>query len=411
MKIGLLAYHFACNFGATLQLLSTYRYMEKHGHEPIVVNFIPADLERLYQQSTSAQQIAIQEATRCSLWRETVLCRNASDIAEAIKGEKIEAVIIGSDAVAQHHPFLERIVFPCKKIIAVRKNTSDMEFPNPFWATWLSELDREIPVAVMSASCQDSNYRLIPASTKRAMREAIARYSYISARDTWTRDMMKHISRGKCIPEVTPDPVFAFNQNAGELVPTKTEIRGKFNLPEHYILLSFKQERHGPAVNQQWIDSIAQAATQKNVTCAILPFANGKSYGKLPLEIALPISPVDWYAIIKHSDGYVGNNMHPIIVCLHNAVPFFSFDNYGTTRFNGLMSSDKSSKIKHILQLAGQSSQRVSSISVGITPPKPERVLDSLLTFDKAKSVAFATGYLDRYNTMMDTIMHRIADA
>lgn len=411
MKIGLLAYHFACNFGATLQMLSTYKYLEKHRHEPIVINFVPADLEQLYLRSTSAQQIATQETARRSLWRETALCRNASDIAQAIKGEKIEAVIIGSDAVAQHHPFLERVAFPCKKIITVRKNTSDMEFPNPFWATWLPDIERKIPVAVMSASCQDSNYRLIPASTKRAMREAIARYSFISVRDTWTRDMMKNISRGKCVPEVTPDPVFAFNQNAGELVPTKAEIRKKFNLPEHYILLSFKQERHGPAVSQRWIDDIAQAAAQKGVTCATLPFANGKSYGKLPLEIALPISPVDWYALIKHSDGYVGNNMHPIIVCLHNAVPFFSFDNYGTTRFNGLMSSDKSSKIKHLLQLSGQLEQRISSIRIGATAPKPEHVLNSLLSFDKAKSKAFATSYLDRYNHMMGAIMHQLGNA
>lgn len=411
MKIGLLAYHFACNFGATLQLLSTYKYLEKHGHEPIVINFIAEDLEKLYRRSTSAQQIAMQESTRRSLWRETALCRNAGDIAQAIKSENIEAVIIGSDAVAQHHPFLERVVFPCKKFIALRKNTSDMEFPNPFWATWLPEVERRIPVAVMSASCQDSNYMLIPASTKRAMRKTIANYSYISVRDTWTRDMMRNISRGKCVPEVTPDPVFAFNQNAGELVPTKAEIRKKFNLPEHYILLSFKQERHGPSVNQQWIDNLKLAAAQKDVTCAILPFANGKSYGKLPLEIALPISPIDWYALIMHSDGYVGNNMHPIIVCLHNAVPFFSFDNYGTTHFNGLMSSDKSSKIKHLLQLSGQLEHRISSISIGATAPKPEHVLNSLLSFDKAKSKAFATNYLDCYNHMMDTIINRIVNA
>ena len=32
MKIGLLAYHSACNFGATLQLLSTYRYLLKAGY-------------------------------------------------------------------------------------------------------------------------------------------------------------------------------------------------------------------------------------------------------------------------------------------------------------------------------------------------------------------------------------------
>lgn len=411
MRIGLLAYHFACNFGATLQLFSTYKYLEKHGHDPIIINYVAEDLEYAYKTHTPRQQIAMQEATRRSLWRETSLCRSDADIIAVIKSEDIDAVIIGSDAVAQHHPLLERVVFPCKRIVAVRKNTSDMEFPNPFWATWLPNLEKRIPVAVMSASCQDSNYKLIPSKTVRAIREAIARYSFISVRDTWTRDMIVHISGGECKPEVTPDPVFAFNQNAGDIVPTKEDILHKFNLPEHYILLSFKRNNNSYSVDQQWMESFDKLVKDNGATCVTLPYANQKSLGKLSMEIALPLSPIDWYALIKHSDGYVGNNMHPIIVSLHNSVPFFSFDNYGTTHFNGLLCSDKSSKIKHILQLADMQGQRVSAISRGFAPPKPMDILDALLSFDKARCNTFATNSIERYNSMMRTIMNKIETA
>ena len=45
MRIGLLAYHSAINFGATLQLLSTYMFFKNNGYEPIVINWVASDLE------------------------------------------------------------------------------------------------------------------------------------------------------------------------------------------------------------------------------------------------------------------------------------------------------------------------------------------------------------------------------
>lgn len=50
---------------------------------------------------------------------------------------------------------------------------------------------------------------------------------YISVRDTWTRDMMLAIGTTQNI-EVTPDPVFSFNYNAGALVPSEEDLRIQF---------------------------------------------------------------------------------------------------------------------------------------------------------------------------------------
>ncbi|MCD8282795.1 MAG: hypothetical protein LUC22_06050 [Prevotella sp.] len=93
--------------------------------------------------------------------------------------------------------------------------------------------------------------------------------------------------------------------------------------------------------------------------------------------------------------------MHPIIVSLHNAVPFFSFDNYGLKHFNGIFASDKSSKIRHILALAGLSGQRVSCVSRRFKAPAPEDVYARLRATDQSKERIFAEEYLRRYNAMM----------
>lgn len=406
MKIGLLAYHSAINFGATLQLFSTYCYLKEKGHNPVVINWTAPDLDLYYKEHASEAQRNTQIQTRKLLWSETAPCHTSKEVAQVIETEKIEAVIIGSDAVAQHHSFLERVVFPCRTIIGVDKTHSDCLYPNAFWADWQVFLQKPVPVAVISASCQDSAYKYIHGKLKRAMCASIKSYQYISVRDTWTQKMMKYITNGLIVPTITPDPVFAFSQNAERYIPSKDAILQKFGLQDNYILLSFINSK---TVNQKWIDEFAEIAVKNGKQCVMLPFAHAKSFGTLSKEIQLPLSPIDWYALIKYSSGYVGHNMHPIVVALHNNVPFYSYDNYGTMHLNGLLPSDSSSKIRHILSLAGLEEQRVSCIFKTFRSPKPDVVYQQLNSFDFAKAKIFATKYLRSYNKMMDDVLAVLA--
>ena len=123
-------------------------------------------------------------------------------------------------------------------------------------------------------------------------------------------------------------------------------------------------------------------------------------------EIPSPLLPLDWYALIKYSQGYIGHNMHPIVVSLHNANPFFAFDNYGMKRLNGFLSNDHSSKIKHILISAGLNDWRVSCLRRSFIAPAPEFVLNKLLNFDKDTALSFSKSYLQKYEVMMSNILN-----
>ena len=400
MKIGLLAYHSVCNFGAMLQLLSTYMFLENHGHEPVVINWVAKDLEEYYAQNTPVSQIENQKKLRLKLWKETCLCRTIEDVANIISTEHIEAVIIGSDAVAQHHPLFERIIFPCRNIIAINPVTSDVVFPNPFWGIWTDYLDKPVPVALMSAASQDSKYKYISKKLRKQMKERIMAFCYVSVRDVDTQKMFSFITEGQCCPSVTPDPVFAFNQNAASLVPSKEELMKKYDLSDKYMLISFK--------NETWLNKFQDIAKHHGIQCVSLPFSTSLSAGELESEIALPLNPIDWYALLKYSCGYIGNNMHPIVVCIHNAVPFFSFDNYGTKHANGLFCDSSTSKIRHILKVAKLLDCRIASNSLFRRTPSPDHVFNKLQTFDKAKCTTFAQDYLSKYNEMMTAILRHI---
>nr|WP_294741500.1 polysaccharide pyruvyl transferase family protein [Prevotella sp.] len=410
MKIGLLAYHAVCNFGAMLQLLSTYMFLKNHGHEPVIINWVAKDLENYYAQNTPISQIENQLKLRLQLWKETALCRTIKDVANIISNEQIDAVIIGSDAVAQHHPLFERIVFPCRNIIAINSVTSDVVFPNPFWGIWTDYLDKPVPVALMSAASQDSKYKYISKKLRKQMKERIMAFSYVSVRDVDTQKMFSFITEGQCCPSVTPDPVFAFNQNAASLVPSKEELMKKYGLSGKYMLISFKNEKRCN-VSQTWLNKFQDIAKHHGIQCVSLPFSTSLSAGELESEIALPLNPIDWYALLKYSCGYIGNNMHPIVVCIHNTVPFFSFDNYGTKHANGLFCDSSTSKIRHILKVANLLDCRIASNSLFRRTPSPEHVFNKLQTFDKAKCKNFAQGYLNKYNEMMTKILERFRGA
>lgn len=408
MKIGLLAYHFASNFGAVLQLLSTYMYLQHHGHTPIIINYIPADLQASYLSTTPPAQVEAQRNMRRQLWHETELCRNDADIARVIEHEHIDAVIIGSDAVMQHHPLLERVAFPCRTIVGLTRQTSDQRYPNPFWATWQSLLSRKVNFACMSASCQDSRYRLATPSARRGMGSQLMKASYVSVRDEWTRGMVNYLTRGCIDPPITPDPVFAFNQNAAELIPSHQAVLQKFHLPERYVLVSFLNTSQ-PTMNQQWLNRFCELMKQQGLTPVKLPYAHADAYGRMEHSVPFPLTPLEWYALIKYSAGYVGNNMHPIVISLHNSVPFYSFDTYGTRHFNGLTGSDRSSKIKLLLHDAGLDEQRCRCLGKRFTLPRPELVADALLHTNREKEGDLAARYLDGYNLMMHNLLNSLA--
>ncbi len=405
MKIGLLAYHSACNFGAFLQLLSTVEYVRRRGDNPVVINWVPKDFRLDYEKRSLPEVRRHYSDLREQYYPMTRLCESAQDVATVIEVEKIQAVIIGSDAVLQHHPFRECFHFPVRRIVYIAHPTSDRMYPNCFWGEFIKYLKNPVPVSVISGSSQDSKYFYITGRRKRKMKESIMQFVFISVRDKWTQQMISFLTDGEMIPAITPDPVFAFNQNAAHLIPSRKDIIEKFNIPEKYFLISFKGPR---SVNQEWITIFENKAHDIGYACVKLPYADARAFGTLKYDVGADISPLDWYALIKYSCGYVGNNMHPIVTSIHNGVPFFSFDNYGIKRQKGHFTNGESSKIYHLLQSSDLLDYREYIFRDSYIAPSPEKVLHHLLSFNTQKENAFAFHYLKCYNEMMATVFDRI---
>lgn len=402
MNIGILTFYKVANFGANIQGVSTYYYFKKIGYNPIFLNYVSVKTENSLEESykKSVQTKAHIDFVNSYIENQTENLYNSDDVVAAIDKYHIDAIIIGSDAVVQHHPLLSRIHRGRRKPFYISHPVPERMFPNPFWGCGF---DDKIPTVMMSVSSQNSKYSQFSKSLKSRMFKTLNNMKYISVRDTWTLDMMKAIGVNHDI-KVTPDPVFAFNYNAGHLVPSEDDIRKRFSLPKDYVLVSL----HSQSLTLKTLDELNSMFKAVGKTCVAFPMPGGVRYQHhFDYEIKVPLSSIDWYALIKYASGYVGSNMHPIIVSLHNAVPCFSIDHWGTKDFFNRTVRDGSSKVEHIMGEFGLKNY-VKPIDNDICYVEASVIVDAIQKFPCEHVRKVALDKYDEYLKMMDEIMNKI---
>lgn len=79
--------------------------------------------------------------------------------------------------------------------------------------------------------------------------------------------------------------------------------------------------------------------------------------------------------------------MHPIVVCLHNAVPCFSIDHWGTRDFWGHHKNDESSKVNDILKIF-ELQEYIVPIEEDHCPVNPSYIVDKIVSFPRQKVLA-----------------------
>lgn len=399
MKVGILTYHFVSNFGANLQTLSTLDYFKNAGHEPVIINWVPEDLEKYYERVVPIEQNnAFHNFANTRYTNISKVCRNSQDIANVIENEKIELVIIGSDAVLTYIPILCRVHLS-KRGILYQKPCIDSDFPNAFWGDFVDYLPRPIKLAIMSGSAQNTNYSKI-IFKKSQFKKAIHRFNYISVRDVWTQNMIKQLSNGEVIPTITPDPVFAFNQNVCNQY-SKEAINNKFDINENYVLISINHK----SISNKWKQQLEYEFEKAGLTAYELPQANKPANNVLSHRLKFPIDPMEWYCLIKYSNGYVGELMHPVICSLHNSVPVYAVDTYGfPKKMEKYGINPMSSKTYQIIDRFGLL-DNYCNINEVSTIASPKDIVSKVIEFNKARCTYKSMEMLNDYNDMMNKII------
>ena len=118
-------------------------------------------------------------------------------------------------------------------------------------------------------------------------------------------------------------------------------------------------------------------------------------------KIDVPLPPMEWYAIIKNAQGYIGQRMHPMIVAFNNIVPFFIFDHYAYKK--GAQQLD-SSKIYDLLERADMLTSYWNIQDNKKKELLPSKVVDVIVNYNKEKAQKFVSSYQERYINIMTKI-------
>lgn len=388
-KVGLLTYHSVSNFGANLQTLSTVSYLRNRGYDVVLINWMPEDLDEYYIKQVHDIQRKEHAAFVHKYLPITKLCRTSKDVQNVIFEENLSSILIGSDAVFSYKPILRRFHLSRKSFIAYTPVTTDHTYPNPFWGDFKSNDD--IKLISLSASAQFLDLNRCLCFERKHLKDALEKFNYISVRDTWTKQIVEKLTGRQAY--LTPDPVWAFNQNCSLLLQDFDNLRSKYHLAHKYAILSFCKLLYPDG----WYEDLYSKLHDQGFQVVNLAMPEGCINVKSDIVIDIPLNPIDWYAIIQNSSAYIGQRMHPMIVAFHNNVPFYIFDHY-------LFKTGKpsSSKIYDILERSEHLSQYTQVNSTSIVTPGD--VVISILNFDKFKARQYAEKYLTAYNDMMEDI-------
>ena len=404
MKIGILTYHAVPNFGAQLQATSTIGYMKRKGHEAVILNWYPYDLENMYSQRIPQDQVVVHNEYTKSFLPVTDICRTEDELVAQINEYGLDAIFVGSDALFKYTPFKKRKRFSIRRLHYVKKELLSIEKieGNPFWGLFKNRLNKIIPVVAFSVSSQNCPFHEMTSKEKQIMSQALSSFSLITVRDEWTKYMVECLLDQKV--RITPDPVFSFNQNCYFNLPSEEELRKKHKLNKNYILLSFSKKYS----SAQYIKSLADEVRTNGFEPVAFPMPEGLFTADINKQIHLPLDPLEWYSLIKYSSGYIGERMHPIVVCLHNKVPFFAYDEYGTFRSTQFSIKKKfvteSSKTYQIIKKAGLL-DCYYSYNKDKVKPQPSFVLNRLVSFDFGSCDSFSNNYQQLYEIEMDRVL------
>lgn len=398
--VGLLTYHWVSNYGAQLQTLSTIGYLQKHGYNTVVINWVPKRLQELYMNTTCDEQLKVHQDFQSKYGTVSPICRTNEDVCKVIVDYQIDLVIIGSDSVLTYKPFIDRYSI-YKWGFKLVKPYEDNEFPSPFWGSFLYKMD--VPTAMMSVAAQNTNYPHI-IFRKKKFHDLLNKIRFISVRDIWTQRTIQYLTNSEINPTITPDPVFAFNQNINNrLIINRESIKAKFNLPDKYVIITYSKNYFG----DEWLKTLIDLFHNSGTTVVSLPRALETRYSPCgDINLHLPISPLEWYYIIKYSSGYIGELMHALLVSLHNSVPCFSIDEYGMIK-NGSV-DESSSKIYQILKYYDLSSNTCNVRLKNTPKPSSDFVYNQIIQFDINRCEEKSKRRYEEYDKMMVDILSLI---
>lgn len=296
MRIGIVTYHAAKNYGAFLQAYALKNaIIEYTGNEVEIINFDMPQAEALYKRPLASTEgkysvyanerykmFEREEDTNLSS-QPRLVSGSIEDFQKYIKG-KYDAIIAGSDEIWKMDGF--------------------RGFPNPYWLPGNYECKKYS----FAASSRTDVSKLSEEEINEA-RILLSDFSYIGVRDEVTRKFVRTITGIN--PHLNCDPTFAYdfkiNKELGRWL-----LKNKFHLSGQKKVIAVMLE------NRSLYNTIVQMY--------------GDFFDFVPIHNYYPglnnavLTPFEWIQAIAGSDGLICNHFHGTVFALKSNTPFIVFE-------------------------------------------------------------------------------------
>ena len=314
MRIGILTFHAAHNYGAVLQCYSLQEYLKSLGHDVSVIDYQNKRLLTVYQRFSLERIIKKNPVkmikniiTEILIYQKRKQRYNAFQefISNNIKTEPVESItklpfdiiFIGSDQVWNY-----KLTYG---------------FDSYYWGDFVRP--SHTILASYAASMQDN----WPESKDEIISSKLKNFDFVSVRELSLAQKLQMLSPSKKVYHVV-DPTLLLPASMWNCIANKSKV----NKP--YVL--FYQVDVNPLARQ-----IAQAIANREGLQLLVISANIQNEND---NVAISASPADFLSLIKESAMVVSASFHATVFSILFKKNFYSIKGHGkNARINSLLSS------------------------------------------------------------------------
>ena len=308
MKVGILTFHRAINYGAVMQAYALAKKLSERfkedSFEIIDYNCIERELfvlkcpiVFLYRRSLlQGYQKIIQTREFKKAIRQLKLSKKMVCVSRESLGRYIsnnyDTVIVGSDAVF---------------------NWSDIGLPNAYFLSGIHVKNK----MAYAASAYLQNYNTVTDIQKRIIKSSLCDFKYIGVRDQSTFNFVCNYVEDKSIVEHNCDPSIFLDMDFDEFDLLKKLRKHNFDFNKKTVFVMLMNENYGAFVRKYYGENVQ-----------IVALMDGNRNADIYLY---DLSPFEWAHVFRFGSFLITDYFHGTIFGLKNNIPVLSIDSSGYT--------------------------------------------------------------------------------
>lgn len=304
MNIGILTYHFGTNFGGQLQCYALFKTLQKMGHNPIVVNYLPSQRTSCFIDDFR-KSIRFLKSDR-SLYGSFAIMLFSNSMRKAFSYFQKEKLVIGPECTLENfnylYPNLDALVVGSDQVWAPAHHATGAYFFN-FSPKFNGKKISYAPCCAINNV--EDKYR---ASIKSLLDE----FSSISVRNLETQAFVKDLV-GQEVP-IVADPTFLYDfcEFKSDKTPQGkyilTYILGEEILGGHETIISKIKREYGNIP----VYSICLTSSKPHYFSW-----SDKTYWDL--------DPIDWVDFIRNASFLYTDSFHGVVFAMKLRTPFLAY--------------------------------------------------------------------------------------